>query len=396
MNAANRDNDQPASPSREAADVQAAAAADDAEERPLREYLTARNFLLGASVVGVALPIIFATQAGSAVKFATVSAVGIGILAASMAVGGLLGFLFGIPTSLQNTASPPATVDGQSGGSGPMALYAGNTSLEQISDWLTKILVGVGLTQLASIPTALNDLGTFLAGGLGNLPGAEVFAPLLVVFALLDGFFLSYLWTRLNLGSLLALSDVNQRVAAAVRKTEARVRVAEAKTAIVDATAAAGPDATARAFAPGSTVNVLWVDDNPDYNTSERQAIRNLFPNVEFTLARSTNEALKLLDDTSHQFALVISDMGRPGDREAGFTLLRKIREQGLTLPSIIYAASATPERDAQARGLGARGMTNSPSTLVTLVRDVMRDLGAAEPPTTTEDEVEDLPPTKA
>ena len=223
---------------------------------------------------------------------------------------------------------------------------------------------------------------------------------------MLDGFFLSYLWTRLNLGSLLAQSDVNQRVAAAVRKTEKatveRVRVAEQKSAIVDATAAAmsaasgtTPGSTAREVPAGSTIDVLWVDDNPGYNTNERQAIRNLFPSVEFTIARSTDEALRLLDDKSLAFAFVISDMSRPGDREAGFTLLRKLREKGLTLPSIIYAASATPERDAQARALGARGMTNSPSTLVALVGDVMRDLGAPEPETTTEDEVEDLPPAK-
>ena len=404
MNGENPANDKPANRSDEAADVQAGIdAAAPVEQRPLNEYLTARNFLLGASLLGLALPIIFATQAGSAVKFATVAAVGIGIPAASMAGGGLLGFLFGIPTSLQNTASPPATVDGQSGVGGMTPLYVGNTSLEQISDWLTKILVGVGLTQLSSIPTALNDLGTSLAGGLGNLPGAEVFAPLLVVFALLDGFFLSYLWTRLNLGSLLAQSDVNQRVATAVKATVERVRVAEAKSAIVDATAAAmsasgasAPGSADRGLAASGPVNVLWVDDNPGYNTSERQAIRNLFPNVEFVLTRSTDEALALLEDPARGFAFVISDMGRPGDREAGFTLLRKMNDKGINIPSIIYAASATPERDAKARSLGARGMTNSPSTLVALVGDVMRELGAPAPASVSEDEVADLPLTKA
>jgi CheY-like chemotaxis protein len=348
-----------------------------AEERPLSEYLNARNFLLWASVVGVALPFIFAAQSGSLAKFATVSAVGIGILAASMATGGLLGFIFGIPTSLQNNPPPPPTADGQAVGV-PAALYVGNTSLEQISDWLTKILVGVGLTQLSSIPTALADLGTFLAGGLGDLPGATVFAPLLVVFSILDGFFLSYLWTRLNLGSLLAQSDVNQRVAAAVREGRKLGKVDAAKTALVDASAAVGTAAPgSAALGPAGPVEILWVDDNPDYNTNERQAIRNLWKNVQFALARSTDEALKLLTTDPSRFSLVISDMGRPGDREAGFTLLQSMRDAGIDIPTIFYAASANPARNAEAQRLGARGMTNDPNQLLTLVGQAMRELGA-------------------
>src|SRR6266508_6277591 len=54
--------------------------------------------------------------------------------------GGLLGFLFGIPRSL---AGPEGSVDGAAAG----GAYRPNTNLEQISDWLTKILVGVGLVQ---------------------------------------------------------------------------------------------------------------------------------------------------------------------------------------------------------------------------------------------------------
>src|SRR4051794_3184543 len=187
--------DKPPPPAKDPnSDPEAVASQEAAEQRPLREYLSARNFLLWASVIGIALPIVFAAQAGSLATFAYVATVGIGIVLASMAAGGLLGFLFGIPTSLQNTVTAPTPAEGQVAGGAPAALYAGNTSLEQISDWLTKILVGVGLTQLSAIPTALGNLGTFLAGGLGSLPGAEVFAPLIVVFALLDGFFLSYLW----------------------------------------------------------------------------------------------------------------------------------------------------------------------------------------------------------
>ena len=88
-----------------------------------------------------------------------------------MAGGGFVGFLFGIPRVLQ---------DGQSGSAGPhpgvrpeaptnLRLPSGasasspsagsgfrinvNTNLEQISDWLTKIIVGLGLVELRNMPT---------------------------------------------------------------------------------------------------------------------------------------------------------------------------------------------------------------------------------------------------
>src|ERR1700730_13401118 len=57
---------------------------------------------------------------------------------ACMALGWAVGFLFGVP----RVGSTPAST-------------RINTNLEQISDWLTKILVGVGLTQLHKLPTAL-------------------------------------------------------------------------------------------------------------------------------------------------------------------------------------------------------------------------------------------------
>ena len=57
--------------------------------------------------------------------------------------GGLLGFLFGIPKVADHSATTP--VAGPPGGARPF--YMVNTNLEQVSDWLTKIIVGVGLVE---------------------------------------------------------------------------------------------------------------------------------------------------------------------------------------------------------------------------------------------------------
>ena len=87
--------------------------------------------------------------------FGSLSSFTVGLLlaAASLSVGGLAGFLFGVPRSLQTPVLPPVGGDGRSQKQADeiAARYATNTNLEQISDWLTKILVGVGLTQIGTI-----------------------------------------------------------------------------------------------------------------------------------------------------------------------------------------------------------------------------------------------------
>lgn len=73
------------------------------------------------------------------------------LAAAPLALGGIAGFLFGIPKTLQNG-------DYQGGDkSEPKHRWQANTNLEQVSDWLTKILIGVGLTQLQTIPDRVLD-----------------------------------------------------------------------------------------------------------------------------------------------------------------------------------------------------------------------------------------------
>jgi len=74
-----------------------------------------------------------------------------------------------------------------------------NTNLEQISDWLTKILVGVGLTQLTNIPAALVRLATFVAGGESSSEPDRSFALFVVLYFFFGGFVAGYLETRVYL-----------------------------------------------------------------------------------------------------------------------------------------------------------------------------------------------------
>jgi tetratricopeptide (TPR) repeat protein/CheY-like chemotaxis protein len=120
-------------------------------------------------------------------------------------------------------------------------------------------------------------------------------------------------------------------------------------------------------------VEALWVDDKPANNVTEMQVIGDIL-GVRFETATDTSGAIAKLKADPDRYAFVITDMGRALDRRAGFTLLRKMRDIGIDLPTIIYAASSSAERDAEARRHGALAMTNSPSRLLELVSTIVRD----------------------
>jgi hypothetical protein len=109
------------------------------------------------------------------------------VTGAALVVGGLTGFLFGIPRTVQSAKTDD---DGNEN-------YVSNTNLEQISDWLTKIIVGLGLTQITKIPAELDALGLQLAPvfGSGNIGWIAALAT--VIYFLINGFLFGYLWTRI-------------------------------------------------------------------------------------------------------------------------------------------------------------------------------------------------------
>ena len=115
---------------------------------------------------------------------------------------------------------------------------------------------------------------------------------------------------------------------------------------------------------------VLWVDDEPDNNTTERK-YDLAEGNVEYTLATTTEEGLACTRDAL--FDVVISDMGRVGDRHAGYTLLEALRRDGNKVPFVIYSSRSRPQDDDEARRRGAVGRTGwSPKLPVLFLKAVM------------------------
>ncbi|MFJ3788122.1 hypothetical protein [Kitasatospora sp. NPDC090091] len=122
---------------------------------------------------------------------------GLVVAGASMVLGGALGFLFGVPR-VRSGSGPGGETHGS---------YAPNTNLEQVSDWLTKVLLGVGLTQLGSLGERMHQLGSALAPALGGEEGAVPFAAALVLYFLVLGFLAGWLVTRLALPRVLSDAD---------------------------------------------------------------------------------------------------------------------------------------------------------------------------------------------
>jgi tetratricopeptide (TPR) repeat protein len=125
------------------------------------------------------------------------------VATAAFLFGGLLGLIFGIPRL------PP--VDSTSSGTAVIPLtgargirYQDNNSLEKISDWLTTLLVGAGLTQLSSLPRLFRKAALYLAPAMGTFAGREAYAFSLIVLFLLLGFFTVYLLSRLFLPDYLS------------------------------------------------------------------------------------------------------------------------------------------------------------------------------------------------
>ena len=119
--------------------------------------------------------------------------VALGALGARAAIGSIAGFLFAVPRA------------GELGVSfrGRNYSTALNSNLVQVSDWLTKIVVGVGLIQFREIVAGIGWMGERLGAALGDAPQAPgagaVFGVSLVLAGGAVSFMLMYMWTSTRL-----------------------------------------------------------------------------------------------------------------------------------------------------------------------------------------------------
>ena len=115
---------------------------------------------------------------------------------------------------------------------------------------------------------------------------------------------------------------------------------------------------------PENNNTILWVDDRPENNIYERDALAII--GFNFEIALSTNEALRLL--SKKKYIAIISDMGRVEGPREGYVLLKEVRKTNKTIPFFIYAGSNLLEHKVEAQEKGAQGSTNRATELIDLI----------------------------
>jgi hypothetical protein len=125
---------------------------------------------------------------------------------AAFFIGTIAGFLFGIPrANAESTRLNDLTVPAKPLPQDSMTLrasgYMDNTNLEQVSDWLTKIIVGIGLVQFDKIIEFLSRVGTKVGNAVDptHSYGGDVIAVGSIVVGFATGFLYYYIWARVIL-----------------------------------------------------------------------------------------------------------------------------------------------------------------------------------------------------
>jgi hypothetical protein len=125
-------------------------------------------------------------------------------------VGCFVGFLFGIPRVVSS---------GQLRHDKGTSAYSPSSNLAEVSDWLTKLLLGAGLVQLTRLGKPIGGLIDSVASGLHSTLGgaaagesAKVLAGAILigyaVIGLLDAYVVTIMWYQKKIANLSAWTEV--------------------------------------------------------------------------------------------------------------------------------------------------------------------------------------------
>ena len=114
---------------------------------------------------------------------------------AMLASGALLGFLFAVPKANKGAATT--------------ARLLPNTNIEEVSDWLTKIIVGVGLVNIKTLAAHFNGFSDKLAQ---SLTVTSTYASALILYFSVLGMIEGYILTRLFLARQLSALETDVSV----------------------------------------------------------------------------------------------------------------------------------------------------------------------------------------
>lgn len=110
---------------------------------------------------------------------------------------------------------------------------------------------------------------------------------------------------------------------------------------------------------------ILWIDDHPEWNEWERRTLEQLGAEIE--VHENTESALTRLRE--NRFDLIVSDIARGDEQDAGVRDLPQVREASQGTPVVFYVGVTDEELGVPE---GAWGVTNRPEELLHLVMDVL------------------------
>lgn len=220
--------------------------------------------------------------------------------AASLVGGGILGLLFGIPRVNL----------GEEWENSP------RTNLEQISGWLTMMLVGVGLVELRAIPQYTIRAAKVIANSLGDESAQTGLATALLIYFTAGGFIGVYLLARFYLSA-------DQRV---------RRVIANIRDQVLDATKASDKDSPLNSdVARARQIGLAALDVTRSSIENEVRILIGEYDQIQSSMEQSgasTEELAKVMRKLSFYgfaagFMLPELSMGYPSDRIAAIAFLK-------------------------------------------------------------------------
>lgn len=333
--------------------------------------------------------------------------------------GMLLGFLFGIPRTVPSgtvnvappderaagkgrpTDEPPAAGADAAAGNPANTLFLGtptpmeiNSNLVEVSDWLTKIIVGVGLIELKSLPGSARSMAAFIAPSLAiDTATAMAVVGGIMLFFSVHGFLIGYLLTRIYLSIMIKRADSLVKNESVRLESGKEIEVTELsrlqqkslddmQEAVTQLLLAHPPDggAAVTALAGMPTAQkparlVLWLDDHPRNNTLLVEQLER--ENIKVDQAVSMRQALVMLQQK--RYALLITDMARAENgrriKDAGVRTVREVRQARPELPIVVYCSKDTvASYGTEAEAAGARFITTSGTSLLASVNKLLHE----------------------
>ncbi|MBG6233683.1 hypothetical protein IWX76_000238 [Pedobacter sp. CAN_A7] len=146
------------------------------------------------------------------------------VMAAYYLTGCAIGFIFAIPKSAQGARQDRLPITDQGNRLGTTGYYHDNTSLEEISDWLVKIIIGLSLTQFSYLKETVESAAGNVAAIFPCIPQAQgcksfyVFSYAIIIFYSIGGVIIGYLWTRIDFPKILTKSKNELELIAKLEK----------------------------------------------------------------------------------------------------------------------------------------------------------------------------------